>query len=189
MITKCEIWKPIIGYEDKYEISNLGNVRSRDIEVDQRHYSGVMARHVYRGQEIKKHPQRNGYLTVDLHRHGRPKRFLVHRLVGFHFLNKEQGKDYINHLDGNRANNNADNLVWCTQSENVQYAYDLGSKIPPHKKRIGQYDLDGRLIRTWNSIAEAGRGLNIQSPNIGKVCSGIRRKAGGYYWRYIQDNT
>ena len=161
-----EIWKPIKGYEGLYLISNLGRIKSLDRTVYQLH--------------------KDGYARVGLHKNGEMKTYSVHRLVGEHFLEKKPGKDYINHLDCNKANNNVNNLEWCTQSENIQYAYDNRTKIPPHQKKVSQYDMTGNLIQVWESMAEAARSLGLQQPNISKVCLGKRSQTGGYKWAFTE---
>ena len=178
------IWKPIKGYEDLYEISSSGEVRSKDRVVYQKNKFGKLSKHIYKGSNIKLKGSR--YATVDLHKDGNAQRFLVHRLVGTHFLDKPTGKDYINHIDANPKNNDVSNLEWCTQSENIQYAYDNGTKIPPHQRKVAQYDLDGNLVRVWSSQSEVEKELGIYQSNIYKVCAGKRNQTGGYKWVYVQ---
>lgn len=180
----CEEWKPVKGYEEYYEISNLGRVRSLDRIVTQKNRWGQDITHLYKGKVLTGDKAPNGYLSVDFRIKGHIKRKLVHRLVAEHFLDKPNGKDYINHLDCNPTNNRVENLEWCTQSENIQYAYDNGTKTPPHQKKVEQYDMDGNLIKVWESIAQAVRGCGCK--NIRKVCIGERTKAGGFIWKYAQ---
>lgn len=182
----CEIWKPIKGYEGFYLISNLGRIKSLDRTVYQLHKDGGQAKHIYKGKIVKPYAYKGGYVRVGLHKNGEMKTYSVHRLVGEHFLEKKPGKDYINHLDCNKANNNVNNLEWCTQSENIQYAYDNRTKIPPHQKKVSQYDMAGNLIQVWESMAEAARSLGLQQPNISKVCLGKRSQTGGYKWAYTE---
>lgn len=52
--------------------------------------------------------------------------FLVHRLVALKFLDSVEGKPYVNHIDGDKCNNDVTNLEWCTHSHNVKHAYDTG---------------------------------------------------------------
>ena len=179
-------WKPIRGYEGLYEVSDYGDVRSLDREVIQGARGGSSSTHIYKGQMLKPRKQYNGYMTVNLAKNGTFQRVSIHRLVGYHYLEKPSGKDCINHLDGNPENNHVSNLEWCTQSENIQYAYDKGTKTPPHQKKVGQFDLDGNLIAVWISEAEASRSLGLHQSNIGKVCRGERNQTGGYIWRFIK---
>ena len=181
-----EQWKSVIGYEDLYEVSNLGNVRSKDRIVYQLHKDGGQARHIYKGKMLKPQLQRNGYLAIDLHKAGSFIRFFVHRLVASSFVENPDGKPIINHKDSNRTNNRFDNLEWVTQSENVIHGYRFGNMIPPHQRKVGQYDFDGNLIRIWKSQTDVEREMGIFQANIYKVCYGKRNQAGGYVWRYIE---
>ena len=182
----CEIWKPIKGFEEFYEISNYGRIRSLDRVIIQKGKFGQDTNHIYKGKIVKLFVYKDGYARVGLHKNGEMKTYSVHRLVGEHFLEKKPGKDCINHLDCNKANNNVNNLEWCTQSENIQYAYDNRTKIPPHQKKISQYDMAGNLIQVWESMAEAARSLGLQQSNISKVCLGKRSQTGGYKWAFTE---
>lgn len=178
----CEIWKDIKGYEGMYQISNWGRVRSLDRVSYQKHYSGCLSRYEHKGRILRLSSRPNGYVRVTINRHCET----VHRLVAEAFLEKPEGKDYINHLDANPKNNHVNNLEWCTQSENIQYAYNNGTKKPPHMKKVSQYDLNGNLIKVWISQTEAARQLGIHQANIYKVCSGKRKTAGGFKWQYTE---
>lgn len=181
-----EIWKAVKGYEGMYEVSNRGNVRSVDRIIHLKNRWGGITDHLYKGIVKKPHVMPNGYVMIDLNKNGKHDRRLMHRLVGEHFLEKPDGKNYINHLDGNTRNNNVDNLEWCTQSENIQYAYNNGTKTPPHQKRIGQYDMNGILVNVWCSISEASRASGASRSNIRKVIHGTRNHAGGYKWQITE---
>ena len=185
-LESIEHWKPIKGYEGSYEISDHGRVRSLDRVIYQRHYSGCMAKHFYKSQIIIPRVSELGYKTVGLVKNSKQKHFSVHRLVGLHFLNKPEGKNCINHLDANPSNNHVSNLEWCTQSENIKYAYDHGTKRPPHLKPIGQYDDDWNLIKVWEGQTAASRALKIQQVNIGKAARGEREHAGGFRWKFMK---
>ena len=184
---KIEIWKDVKGYEGLYQVSNLGRVKSYDKKVIQKHYwSGEMVIHTYKGRMMALQTQNNGYIIANLTKNKRQRKHLVHRLVATAFLQKEVGKDYINHLDNNPANNRVDNLEWCTQSENIKYAYNNKTKIPPHMKRIYQIDSDGNIVNEFYSMKEAERQTDIKSANISKCCREIRNYAGGYKWKYAE---
>jgi hypothetical protein len=180
-----EVWRPITNFEDAYEVSNYGNVRSITRVGYQRNRWGEQSKYVYQGRLLKKRVQKNGYETVDLRMNGKHERYAVHRLVAEQFIEKPYGKGYINHLDCNKINNRADNLEWCTQSENIQYAYDKGTKMPPHMKKVGQFDDGWNLVAIYESTADADRATGIARQNIQKVCWGKRDHAGRYRWKYI----
>lgn len=183
MIFLNEIWANIHNYED-YQISNLGRVRS---------YKN--------GKEklIKGWIQNTGYLTVSLNN----KKYSVHRLVAETFIHKLKGKNYVNHIDGNKLNNNVNNLEWCTLQENIQHAFATGlmnnsiEKMKQKKIRakiIHQYDLEGNYIKSFLGSIEAqdelrNQGIKINARNIRSVCTGERNKAGGYIWRYADERS
>ena len=104
-----EVWKDIPGYEGLYKVSNFGNIMN-----------------LHSNKFLKKRLSTNGYYIVDLRKNHRSRVFRVHRLVALSFIPFVDGKVFVNHIDGNKLNNNASNLEWCTQSENVYHAYNAG---------------------------------------------------------------
>jgi hypothetical protein len=180
-----EVWKDIKEYEGYYQISNYGNVRSVTRNQTQKHYSGNISHYTHKGRLLKPQKQRNGYYIVDLHKNGRTERKLIHRLVATAFLKNEHNYNCINHKDSNPNNNDVDNLEWCTQKYNIKYAYDKGTKTPPHMKAIRQIK-DNVIIAEYNSIADAQRKTGIWWTNISKCCRKERNYAGGYKWEYIK---
>ena len=118
MTTITEVWKPIAGYENRYFISNKGNVLS--VFCGKKKYLAA-----------SKH--RNGYFQVSLTKNGKSKSFLIHRLVADSFLEKQEGRVYVNHKDYNKRNNDACNLEWCTCKENVNHST---IHMHGHKTRI-----------------------------------------------------
>ena len=108
--------------------------------------------------------------------------FLAHRLVALTFLQRIEGKDFVNHIDGNKCNPIVDNLELCSQSENIQHAYDNGLIIREIKK-VCQYDLKGNFIKEFNSVKEATDELGIVGDN--NISCAILREgsAGGFIWR------
>lgn len=109
-----EQWRPIEGYED-YLISNHGRVRS-------------LKRHSDRLMPLTK--QRKGYYYVMLYRCNVGKCCRVNRLVALHFIPNPDNLPEVNHIDGDKANNHASNLEWCTRSHNVKHSFDTGLKQP-----------------------------------------------------------
>jgi hypothetical protein len=110
-----EQWKPIEGTDGKYEVSNLGRVRTNGKRP------GLLT--------LTKQPSGYRYAMIQLS-NGKQKNCRVHRLVAEHFLPNHDNMDEVNHKDGNKDNNRADNLEWCTRSHNVKHSFDTGLKKP-----------------------------------------------------------
>ena len=104
-----EIWKDIPGYEGLYQASNLGRIKK-----------------IWKTKETIMKPslQKEGYLRIGLVKNSKRKSYQVHRLIALCFIDNIYNKKYVNHIDGNKQNNNADNLEWVTASENLKHAYD-----------------------------------------------------------------
>lgn len=102
-----ELMQPIQGYEDIYEISNFGRVSN------------------FR-KMLKTYLINSGYVAIKLRKDGKPTSFLVHRLVAEHFVPNPDGKPEVNHIDGDKGNNRADNLEWVSRSENLSHARTSG---------------------------------------------------------------
>ena len=112
-----EIWKPIKGYEGKYEVSNKGRVKSLFGRVRPLKEPRIL-------KPSKFNKSQTTYEQVEL---SNPTvYFLVHRLVAEHFIDNPGNKPNVNHIDNNGLNNNITNLEWCTQSENLLHAQQQG---------------------------------------------------------------
>jgi len=106
-----EEWRDVLGYEGLYKVSNLGRVKS-----------------FFKGIEKFRKPvlARPGYFSVVLYKNNIPQSARIHVLVAQAFIPNPENKAYVNHIDGNKLNNRADNLEWVTPSENLRHAYDTG---------------------------------------------------------------
>jgi len=114
LIINGEIWKPVKGYEDYYQISNLGRLVSLN-------YKGNGYRKL-----LKTNINKNGYEQVRLNVNKIGKNKKIHRLVAEAFLLNSKNKKCVNHKDSNRLNNTVDNLEWCTHSENTIHGFKNG---------------------------------------------------------------
>lgn len=113
-----ENWKKVVGFEEQYEISNIGNLRSVDRLVD--HYKG--GKRLYKGTNKKLRLNKDGYFRCNLKNKGKRFDFTIHRLVAISFLEKPIGKDFVNHINGIKTDNRVENLEWCTCGENTIHA-------------------------------------------------------------------
>ena len=114
-----EIWKNIKNYEDYYEISNLGNFRSKTRII---RYRGSKNR-IYPGKILKKEDASYGYQRIVLSKNHIKTRFMCHRLVAETFIDNKENKPFVNHLNGIKNDNKVSNLEWCTQSENELHSF------------------------------------------------------------------
>lgn len=170
-----EIWKTIENLNEEYQISNFGNVR----HIKQ---NGIKI--------LKSHKDKSGYLIINIYANNKNHSLKIHRLVANAFVPNPNSKEQVNHIDFNRINNRADNLEWCTLQENIQHSKRHGKYFNRDNskkyKKINQYDLEGNLIKSWDSILEAGRSLNLDTSAITKVCKHKphHNTCGGYIWEY-----
>jgi hypothetical protein len=104
-----EIWKDIIGYEGLYQVSNLGNVKS-----------------IKKNKLMKIGLHADGYNRLWLSKENKSKGFLLHRLIAIHFIPNPNNLPEVNHKDANKLNNSIDNLEWCSHSENMNHANNMG---------------------------------------------------------------
>jgi hypothetical protein len=113
-----EIWK---AFNAEVEVSNFGSVRTIDRKVK---YSDKYIN--AKGRTLKPAIDKKGYLRVAFKQSGKHTTFKVHRLVAQLFVSNDFNKPMVNHKDGNKKNNNFENLEWVTNSENIQHAFDNG---------------------------------------------------------------
>lgn len=178
MTSTCEMWKPVKGFEQYYEISNFGRVRSLDRMVPGRHGEKIR-----RGKIIAQCGKQDNplYKRVHLSIDGKAKWLQVHRLVAEAFVDNPHGYSIVNHLDNDPSNNHASNLEWTTQSGNIQHAVKQGRW---HSKEVIRIDADGNQ-KSYKSILDAAKDVGIKSPvGITFACRDPKRSAGGYKWKY-----
>ena len=115
-------WYPIKGWEGLYEINKNGEVRNAKNK-----------------NTIVGDINNCGYYRVSLYNKGQRKRYFRHRLVAEQFLDKPEGKDFVNHIDGDKSNNSLENLEWVSQSENEKHAFENGLKQKTNKPFIIEF--------------------------------------------------
>jgi hypothetical protein len=162
-----EFWKEVIIEnilsDKKYFVSNLGRFKD----------SFGMVKDNYKVNE-------NGYIRVLVNN----KTYLLHRLIAIAFLENPNDKEHVNHLDGNKLNNHLENLEWATCSENNFHKYKIGLGNN-FTRKIGQFDLEGNLIKEFISIASASKEMKTSKSNIGGVLTHNRKTAKGFIWKYL----
>lgn len=123
-----EKWKDIKNYEGYYQISDAGNVKS----VERVYKTKKGQRTV--PEKIRALINVHGYLYCELWKENKHQRYAVHRLVADAFIPNVKNLPMVNHLDGNKTNNNVYNLEWCTCSENNLHAYKTGLRKPYNRR-------------------------------------------------------
>ena len=153
-----------IPHDVTADIRPVANLSDYDVGADGIVYSWKSGERTV----LKPRVDIDGYKTVGLYADGKVKRFKVHRLVTEAFLPKEDGKDCVNHRDGNKWNNSIDNLEWCTRSENSKHACENGLNVYGSKQRDGkakQRRFSVEQIGEIKSLYQAG----ISQRDIGKM--------------------
>jgi len=191
-----ELWKPIVGFEGLYEVSNLGRVRSLD--------RAVLCKDFFITKKGKLKTimiDKKGYQYVFLSKEGVERIYRVHRLVAITFIPNPENKPEIDHINTIKTDNRIENLRWVTSKENAQNAIshkkqrdawteqlkqlvkqrkiERGAKNAPRK--VFQYTLDGQFVAEYESIKNARIALGPY--NISMALDKEDRSAGGYIWR------
>ena len=159
---KMEHWKDIDGYEGKYQISNLGNVKS---------LHGI-------GMLLTPYKKKNGYLSVKIIKNGKYKHHMIHRLVALAFVSNPKSKPNINHIDFNQTNNIPSNLEWCTQRENIWHTVNhgrnnptIGETHPSAKLKESDVIKIRKMVGSGISQRSVAKIYNVTSVNIGRICN------------------
>ena len=178
-----ETWIKVKGFE-LYSVSDQGNVRNDKT-----------------GRILKGGLDKDGYPQVILCKNRSRVNRKVHRLVAEAFTPNPDNKPQVNHIDGNKQNNAASNLEFCTNQENQTHFWrylnneqNKANRINAHKgkgllsdnpnsKSVIRLE-DGKVFKT---IKEAAEELNISYFHIGEVCKGKRKTTGGYHWSYVKE--
>lgn len=181
-----EEWRPCVGFEGFYEVSNLGRVRSVAV------YSDKYKRVCQRKSPVLKAVEttREGYKRVLLCLYGKHYHCAVHRLVAMAFIPNTENSPEVNHKDENPANNRVDNLEWCSRKYNANYG-TLPERIskrqinnPELSKVVFQYTKDGEFVTAYPSMNEAGRSVGVTGGMISRVCRGKAKSAAGFIFKF-----
>lgn len=141
-----EEWKDVKGYEGFYQVSNEGRVRSI------KRWHGQKRDYINSIRNLTLYNNGTGYMKVSLSTKGKYVKKYVHRLVAEAFIEKPAGCDYVNHLDYNRANNNVNNLEWCTAQQNILYSNEKRKKlldVPAGKSGVRYVHIENKKGRKY----------------------------------------
>jgi hypothetical protein len=212
---KKEIWRDVIGYENLYQCSNLGRIKSLGNGKTWNEKERI----------LKQTIDKRGYCRVMLCKEGKQKKYLVHRLVATTFLDNPQNLPQVNHKNEQKTDNRIENLEWCTQEYNNNYGTRLEkfSNAMKGKKRtkevkdkmsialkgrvfsqehrnnickalsivkqkpIVQIHQSGLIVGVYDSARQVERELNINHSNIASCLKGKTKTAGGFKWIYLNE--
>ena len=184
-----EEWKPIVGFENIYEVSSLGNVRSVErIDPAGRKRPAKL--------RVLQSGKRGHYAVINLRKNNKTFSKKVHHLVALAFLGQPpvplypgQGDIHgfceVNHIDGDKQNNRPDNLEYCTRRENILHSYKIGLREGASqgerngRARLnqGQVDEIRRLYASGGySIPQLGRQFGVGKSTIGYIVQGVTWK-------------
>lgn len=159
-----EEWRDVIGYEGIYKVSNFGRVKNH--------------------RRIKSQQANNkGYMIVHLSKNAKLRWCLVHRLVAQAFIDNPDNKATVNHKDGNRANNNVNNLEWASYSENNLHSYRSNGR--KSALAIPIYCIETGKI--YKSSYDASRDTGISQSSINRCANGIFKSANGTRWGLLRN--
>lgn len=129
-----EIWKPVVGFEEYFKISNLGNLKR--IRVDT--YNPTTKKYkIRKTNNIVKPTEDRGYLKINLSIHNKRKLKYIHRMVAEAFIPNANNYREVNHIDSKPFNNRVDNLEWCDRRYNIEYMLKHQEEIKDrHERRI-----------------------------------------------------
>lgn len=160
-----EVFKEIKGFEGRYEVSNLGNIKS-----------------LMTGNLMKLGVTPFGYLRVNLRYANcrKYKSYFVHRLVANAFIPNPRNCKEVNHKDCNRTNNKVTNLEWCTRNENIKHSFEFGSasnkglKNPNAKLNLTDVEAIRALAATKRFYnKKIAKMFRVSSTLIDKIVKGI----------------
>lgn len=195
---KQEIWKDIEGYENLYQISSMGRIRSFDRWVKRSNNTLQLTKGKILKPYLGKY-ERVSLVDIDGHKHT----YNIHRLVAKAFIPNPDNKPCIDHINTDRTDNRVDNLRWVTYKENNNNPITIKKKSGDNhpkpmlgkygrehnlSKPIIQFTLNGELVRKWECFKQVERELGICHSNILSVITGKRSHAGGFRWEYYDND-
>lgn len=143
-----ERWQDIEGYSN-YEVSTHGRIRNKRLNII-----------------MKTHSNRGGYEQLCLRENGGKHTCKVHRLVAETFIPNPDNLPQVNHIDGDKWNNNISNLEWCTQQQNLKHAVDNGLAQPINRNK--RQVIDTSTGEIYSSICEAANAIGMSESGLRK---------------------
>lgn len=176
-----EIWKDIKDYEGLYQVSNTGKVKSL-----QRHKKNHTKIQIVEEKIKNTRKDRQGYLLLDLYKDNKQKTIRVHRVVAETFIPNPENKETVNHMDGDKRNNEVKNLEWSSFKEQNIHFYEKKLKTDESIEKAIKAMNKASSKKTkclsdgviYSSASEASRAAGVSASLIMRVCRGERKTAG-----------
>ncbi len=176
-----ETWMDIQGYKGLYTVSSLGRIRSLGRTITRKNGSPM----TFPVKILRQRPTPQGYQIVHLYKSGTRRAHSVHRLVAILFVSNWDQKEQVNHIDGDKLNNRAENLEWVTSSENQKHAFDSGLLKNPIMK--GEVNPRSKLTADGiRQIRSSGARSTTLASHYGVSISTIQRVRAGGSWSHIK---
>lgn len=190
-----ERWKDIPGYEGKYIISNKGRVMSLPFE----RRNGTNGSYLNKEKVLTPQENNTGYYRVCLLKNKKRSHLYIHRLVAENFIKNYKNSPCVNHIDGNKLNNNVENLEWVSYSENSSHAYhvlknnDCKSQLNcfgdlnKNSKPVIQLNLNGEFVKRWECLRQIDRETDFCRVSVANCCKGKHEAYKGFKWVFEHD--
>lgn len=181
-----EIWKGIPGYEELYEVSNMGRIKAKA----KTRRAGIKSYRFIPEKIISPIIQHSGYAHVGLWKDQQCKQLRLHRLVAESFCINDDpnNKTQVNHLNEDKLDNRAENLEWVTPKQNTNYGSCIQKRIYGRERAVECLSFSGEIIKYFRSQAEANAWCGVQrnDGHIARCCKNKQKTAYGYRWRYAK---
>jgi hypothetical protein len=177
-----EVWRDVVGYEGIYEVSNIGRIKTVKRVVTRTNGWDFTVKE----RILKPATDVYGYKRVSLSNMDKGKTHKVHRVVAQAFLKSIDGKNEVNHINGIKDDNRAENLEWCNRSENVEHAFKNGLSIPRRGSKVHTAKIDEWMALTIKTLLGAGYGpakVSRMCDVSRNICKDINR---GRTWNHIK---
>lgn len=175
-----EIWADVVGYQSIYEVSNYGRIRTHQNKKtwSKRHNTW----RTWKQKILKDRSPKDKYARVNLWKDGNPKSLLIHRLVAFAFIPTVEGKECVNHIDGDTKNNAVNNLEWCTHLENSRHALETGLlKTNMAVKLVNSIGIEYQFASMSRASKFLGRSRSYISMKVNEGITDITDKDGNNF--------
>lgn len=185
MNKEVEIWKFINGYEDLFEISSKGKIRTL--------YKKHMNKYIKLPQYIYSTltEDKDGYLTkIFEYYKNNKKNIKIHRLVATYFIPNPLNLPCVNHINGVKSDNRVENLEWVSVKENNEHSYRVLGRVGVGKKKkkiVQRNRLTNEVIKIWDCARDIRLELGFSAKSISCACYGRQKTAYGFIWEFYKE--